>query len=244
MNVFFVILLSVPASMESPLDGWFLDAEAGMAFSNYNDVRIPGDSGTEFSLTEDFETDPAIAVRLRIGRTLGERHHVSLFAAPLRFEAGGAAGEDISYNGTVFPAGTDISASYRFDSYRFTYRYDLVRNGRLTAAAGFTVKVRDAAIHLEGGGLESTKSNTGLVPLVSFSLDWAATGKLHLLLDGDALAAPQGRAEDVFLGAGWAFDPGTVLRAGYRILEGGADNDEVYNFTMVSFAALGFSLAL
>lgn len=244
MNVFIATVLSLAASMESPLDGWFLDGEVGMAFSSYNDVRIPGDAGTEFSLTEDFETDPAIVFRLRAGRTLGERHHLSLLAAPLRLEAEGAALEDIYYNGTVFPAGTDISASYRFDSYRLTYRYDLVKNGRLTAAIGFTAKVRDAAIRLEGGGLESTKSNTGFVPLASLSLDWAVAGKLHLLLDGDALAAPQGRAEDVFLGAGWAFDPGTVLRTGYRLLEGGADNDEVYNFTMVSFAALGFSLAL
>lgn len=244
MNLGIAILLSVTSMTESPLDGWFVDGEAGIAFSIYNDVRIPGDSGTEFSLTEDFETDPALACRLRVGRTLGERHHISLFAAPLRFEAEGTAGEDLSYNGTVFPEGTTVSASYRFDSYRLTYRYDLARSERLVAALGFTAKLRDAAIRLEGGGLVSTKSNTGLVPLVSFSLDWAAAGKLHLLIDGDALAAPQGRAEDVFLGAGWAFDPSTVLRAGCRVLEGGADNDEVYNFTMASFAVMGFSLAL
>jgi hypothetical protein len=29
------------------------------------------------------------------------------------------------------------------------------------------------------------------------------------------------------------------LKAGYRLLEGGADNDEVYNFTLVNYATIG-----
>jgi len=29
------------------------------------------------------------------------------------------------------------------------------------------------------------------------------------------------------------------IRAGYRILEGGADNDEVYNFALLNYAAAG-----
>jgi hypothetical protein len=33
----------------------------------------------------------------------------------------------------------------------------------------------------------------------------------------------------------------TNLRLGYRILEGGAENDEVYNFTLVNYGLLGFS---
>ena len=34
-----------------------VDVEGGVAFSGYNDVQIPGDSGTRFSLTDDLETD-------------------------------------------------------------------------------------------------------------------------------------------------------------------------------------------
>ena len=32
-----------------------------------------------------------------------------------------------------------------------------------------------------------------------------------------------------------------VLRAGYRILEGGADNDEVYNFSLFNYASAGIT---
>ena len=33
------------------------------------------------------------------------------------------------------------------------------------------------------------------------------------------------------------------IRAGYRILEGGADNDEVYNFALFHYASMGISYA-
>ncbi|MBK7711757.1 MAG: hypothetical protein IPJ37_13005 [Bacteroidales bacterium] len=34
------------------------------------------------------------------------------------------------------------------------------------------------------------------------------------------------------------------LRAGYRILEGGADNDEVYNFALFHYASVGLCIYL
>jgi hypothetical protein len=68
------------------------------------------------------------------------------------------------------------------------------------------------------------------------------TPELHLLIDGDAAAASQGRAEDVYTGLGWAFTPGSVLTAGWRFIEGGADVDQVYNFTFLSYASIGYRL--
>jgi len=61
------------------------------------------------------------------------------------------------------------------------------------------------------------------------------------LLDGDALAAPQGRAEDVLIAATYKLSDGFGIRAGYRILEGGADNDEVYNFSLFHYASVGIT---
>lgn len=234
-----LLLAAVPAAS----GGWFLESEAGMAFPGYNDVRIPGEGGSDISLTDDLEADPGVAFRLRFGREIG-RHRISLFAAPLRLNSSGAVDTDVCFDGTVFPAGTELEARYRFDSYRLTWRYQLVRGEDLQLGLGLSAKVRDASISLEGGGQEAVKTNTGFVPLISFGLDWRISEKLRLLLDGDALAGPQGRAEDVLLGAGWAFDPRSTIYAGFRVLEGGADVEEVYNFTMVGFAVIGFRLAL
>lgn len=77
------------------------------------------------------------------------------------------------------------------------------------------------------------------MPLIHFRLFWKFTKKFALLLDGDALAAPQGRAEDVFAGIIFKASDKINLKAGYRILEGGADNDEVYNFTWLNYASIG-----
>ena len=74
---------------------------------------------------------------------------------------------------------------------------------------------------------------------MNFALCWKARPPLSVILEGDALAAPQGRAEDVLAGVTYDLHPGLALKAGYRLLEGGADNDEVYNFTLVNYAAFG-----
>jgi hypothetical protein len=34
------------------------------------------------------------------------------------------------------------------------------------------------------------------------------------------------------------------MRAGYRLLEGGSDNDEVYTFAAIHYATIGFSIKL
>lgn len=220
--------------------------EAGQAWAGYNDVRIPADTGTEFSLTDDLSTDPEPFIRLRLGVRLGDRHALSLLAAPLRLSADGRFGRSVHYEGVDFPAGEEISATYRFDSYRLTYRYTFYRSERLRADIGVTAKIRDAEIELVTQDLQASKTNLGFVPLVSFALCWQMADRWNLVLDGDALASPggQGRAEDVFLGVQHAVHRGLAVRAGYRVLEGGADVEEVYNFALVHYASVGLVYSL
>jgi hypothetical protein len=137
-----------------------------------------------------------------------------------------------------------LLAVYRFDSYRLTYRYSFVMNRSFDLAAGATAKIRDAEISLNGAET-SSKSNTGFVPLLSVHVEWRpGDGPLGLLFDVDALAAPQGRAEDILLAAMWTVREGVAIYAGYRTLEGGADNDEVYTFAWFHYAVAGVHLRL
>ena len=224
--------------------GTLIDIETGAVFSGYNDVRIPGKGGTLFSLSRELSSDPVAYGRLRAGHCFGGRHTVSVLAAPLRIRASGRSASAIVYAGQTFSAHTELSSHYRFDSYRITYRWDPLRRERLTAGFGFTAKIRDASISLEGGGRTSVKKNTGFVPILNFRLAWRPVGRLTTLFEGDALAAPQGRAEDVFAGAAYRLGKRVSLKAGYRILEGGADNDEVYTFSLFHYAALGAVIEL
>jgi hypothetical protein len=81
--------------------------------------------------------------------------------------------------------------------------------------------------------------------LFHFDLLWRFANPVALRLDGDALASPggQGRAEDVRLALVYESIPGRQLFLGYRILEGGADVDDVYNFALFQYVVAGFSVA-
>jgi hypothetical protein len=216
--------------------------EAGAVATSRNDVRIPGSGGTELSLSDELSSPAAPAFRVRAGVRLAERHLITALYAPLQLEARGTAARELAFAGQTFTAGTPLYAVYRFDSYRLTYRYSFLREPRGELAAGFTGKIRDAEVSLYGNGV-GRKTNTGFVPLLNIHAEWRpGGGEWGLLLDADALAAPQGRAEDVLLAVTWAVRPDVVLRLGYRMLEGGADNDEVYSFAWLHYAVVGADL--
>jgi len=238
LSALIIFILPAVSSAEAK---WFLDLETGLVTSGYNDVRIPGDTGTEFSLSEDLQTDSSAFFRFRFGRQFGQRHTLFVFVAPLSLNASGSVNQDILFFEETFPANTPLSGVYRFNSYRLTYRYDFLRKKRLTLGVGFTAKIRDAAIRVEGGGLSSEKTNVGFVPLLNFHLNWLFSDRISLLFEGDALASPggEGRAEDVLLALQLHLHQNLILRAGYRIIEGGANVEEVYNFALLHFFVVG-----
>lgn len=235
-----VLILALSLSMTVTAQA-LLDLESGVVFTGKNDVRIPGDAGTLFSMKDDLVSDPAFFYRISLGYTIGSRHTLTLLYAPLETKSEGSMAQDIVFEGVTFPANTDLEGTYKFNSYRLTYRYDLVKKPRVEFGLGFTAKIRDAKIALSSAGLASEKTNVGFVPIINFRLLWNIGDKFGLLLYGDALAAPQGRAEDVLIAATYKVSDRLGIRAGYRILEGGADNDEVYNFSLFNYATVGIT---
>jgi hypothetical protein len=218
-----------------------LDVETGLVSTGYNDVRIPGDQGTLISFKDDLTPSSGIFYRIRLNYTFSSAHTLSLLFAPLTIKSEGRINKDVNFAGKVFPANEDLSGSYKFNSYRLTYRYDFVQNPNLEFGLGFTAKIRDARIALSSQGISAEKSNVGFVPIINFRLFWHAYEKLGFLLEGDALAAKQGRAIDVLAAASFNLTNQFIIKAGYRILEGGADNDEVYNFALLHYLSVGVS---
>ena len=109
------------AAMAGPTQA--LDIEGGWVFPGYNDVRIPGDSGTKLSLTEDLSADSFPAFRARYTVTLAGKHDLGLLAAFLTMRSDGTLDRSVDFNGATFPAGTPLESTFRFNSYRLTYRY-------------------------------------------------------------------------------------------------------------------------
>jgi hypothetical protein len=243
-----VAAATVMALSPSPAVGedarWRLDFENGAVFSGYNNIAIPGDTGTRFSLSRDFKTDIGYFFRLRLTWRISSHHSLSVLYAPLKLYASGVSLFPIQFFGADFPAGAPVSGTFMFNSYRLTYRYELVADEKWKVGVGFTAKIRDAAIGLESGNLSAKKTNVGFVPLLNARIERWFSPKLGLLFEVDALAAPQGRAEDVLLAVLFRISPALTLKAGYRFVEGGADNEKVYNFTFIHYAAIGLLIDL
>jgi hypothetical protein len=235
-----LLILLVFAGLAAPAAAqWTLDIESGPVWSGYNDIRIPGDTGTKFSVSRDLDAKSAVFFRALLSWQVGKRHTLSLLYAPLTLKASGSVSKPLVFYEETFGAGVPLEARYTFNSYRLTYRYTLRESSRWRAGIGFTAKIRDAVIGVEGGGKSSRKTNVGFVPLINFKVEWLFSPRWSLLFEGDALAAPQGRAEDVLLAFRFDATKSLQFKAGYRIVEGGADNDEVYTFALINYVVVG-----
>ena len=215
-----------------------LDVEAGAARSGYNKVRIPGEGGTLIDLSESLESNATFFYRLRLSYTLNEAHTFSVLYAPLTLEYAGTFGQELAFLNTTFGADELLDVRYQFNSYRLTYRYNFPRTQHFRVGVGATAKIRDAVVEVNN----VEKTNVGFVPLINFRAEWLARERLSLILTGDALVAPQGRAEDILLAAEFYPNRVVTFRLGYRILEGGANNDEVYNFSLVHYGIGGATI--
>jgi len=217
-----------------------IDVESGVAFQASNEIRIFNNQGTLFDFKKDFDIQgPVIPVRVRIGYTFNEKNHLFALWAPLQIKYDGAAPRTIRFQDAQFAQGSAIDGLYRFNSYRLTYRRDVVQTDNWTLGVGITGKIRDASVQLEDdvNGVERN-DNVGPVPLLHLFAAYHI-GDASIYFEGDGLASKQGRAFDLFLGTRIPLAERLDLRAGYRVLEGGTDSDEVYNFSWINYASVG-----
>ena len=143
-----LLLLTLPYEAQAQ-DRWRFDFENGAAISGYNDVRIPGDTGTAFSFTDDLTSDTAYFWRVRGDLRMARNHVLSALIAPLRVDAAGAFDHPVSFAGTTFAPGVPVKGLYVFNSYRLTYRWEPVQNEQWRFGVGLTAKIRDAVTRLE-----------------------------------------------------------------------------------------------
>lgn len=234
------VACSAPAARAAAAPRFTVRIEGGPAWQSLNDVQIPNDaSGTRFSLYDLAGSGPWPAVRAYLTWRTGERHALRVLVAPFSITATGVPGQAIDFAGATYAPGVPVEATYKFNSYRLSYRYRLHEGERWTWWAGFTAKVRDAKIELGQGAITSRKTDLGFVPLLHLAGEWRFAPTWRLGLDADALAGGPGRAEDVALTLGRDLGDAWTLTAGYRTVEGGADVDEVYTFAWLHYAVVG-----
>ncbi len=229
MKIFYFCFLL----LSFPLLATELTFEAGGVSNPYNRAAIPGDDGTPFDLSKSFRGQNFYH-RISFAQKFN-RHGVRLLYAPLKITGNANFGKDITFMGEKFARGNKTDAEYQFNSYRASYFYQIDEEGPWQTRIGVTAKIRNAKTKLSQNGVSKTKKNTGLVPLFYLYSKYEWENGISMTLDFDGWAAPQGRAFDVGLMAGYAVVKNVDFNIGYRVLEGGVDNDKVYNFSRLEY---------
>ena len=216
--------------------------EIGNTWQARNDQAVPGSTGTRFSLN-DFNQKPFVSYRVYLSGKWSDQHEFRLLYAPLEVEWEGQSTKAVDFGNGRFASGQKTLAFYKFNSYRLTYAYHFPQQGSWRWALGFTGKIRDAEVRLTQGVLSESKKNIGFVPLLHAQARRDLAETWFVRMDFDGLAAPQGRAFDLGIFLQRKFqNPNSGIFFGYRTVEGGADNSEVYNFAWFNTLTAGLSL--
>lgn len=220
--------------------------EAGFFWFSQNDVRIPDAGGTDFDMLNLITSNPAPYIRLSLIATFNERHTFRALFAPLQKIGAGMLDETVFFEETTFSADTPTDGLYRFNTYRLTYRYTFYDQNYWKLGAGAAGLIRDAKIELTQRDRSDSNTDLGFVPLLHMYAERQLGTRLSFALDAEGLASPgqQGRAIDAALLMTLKLMDNWDLTAGYRVLEGGVDVDEVYNFSWINFASIGLKATL
>ena len=240
-----VIVLST-ISLSSPLAAaepqtesrrLFIEFETGAIWQGRNEIQIPDTAaGTRFSLADLQDSPPIVQRRVEATWNPARRHALRFVYQPLGFSGTGSFTTPALFAGGTFSPGAPVESDYKFDSYRFTYRYLFYESSTWRVSAGATAFIRDAKVELRQAGTTASDSNVGFVPLINVNVEYRFTPRWTALVDVDGLVAPQGRAIDAAAKIRYHLTDHWSVSAGYRTFEGGVDNDDRFAFGWFHFA--------
>lgn len=233
------VLVPDTSALAQRVPSFEFELETGPVWQTRNYVQIPNDqSATRFSLVDLLGNGPWPAARVYVTWNVSPRHALRVLLAPLSVTATGNPAGAISFAGESFAVGQEVEGTYRFNSWRLTYRYHVAQRPTLDLWVGFSAKIRDAEIRLRQGQTTGRDTDVGFVPLLNLAADWRVSERAHLLFDFDGLAGGPGRAFDTSVQVGYDLGERWRLSAGYRTLEGGADVDSVYAIAWLHYGVV------
>ena len=96
-------------------------------------------------------------------------------------------------------------------------------------------KIRDTGVSLKNRELLSENFRIGFAPLINLIANWDISQNMGVDFFGEGIAASKGRAIDFSLAGRYSFTKNLQGNIGYRLLEGGANGTNGYNFIQLHF---------
>ncbi len=216
-----------------------LYVESGAVWQNRNDFQIPPEAPATRVELDRFNEGPFFHYRSEVFYRPSKNHGFRLLWAPFSVTLNSDTQSPILFNGTQFTGGpSGYEFQYTFNSYRGTYFYAFWGHGEDQLNLGVTAKIREAKIQVRQGSQVQSYTNLGFVPLIYFEYQKKLAENWLFNFQMDGLAGGPGRAFDVALKIRHNFSEQWMGSLGYRVLEGGADNDEVFTFSWFNYAVL------
>lgn len=199
--------------------------DVGQTQAIFNRFAIPNTAEDRISLPTD---DVLKSYRITSFVDLSSGNQLYFLLAPLETVYSFTSSSGFEFSDVLFNSKEKTKVKYKFNSYRVGYLWKWKRSS-FDFWTGLVGKIRDAKIEVTQGTSNSSFDNIGFVPLASLGFEWRLLSSLSLYSHTDALGASQGSAYDSQLEMKWNLGS-FALSFGKRILGGGADNDNVYNF--------------
>jgi hypothetical protein len=237
-----ILLVTAALGQASAVAEWSderfqVEFELGPVWQSRNDVENPNDgTASRFSLVDLVGQGPWATGRVYFTWNITKRHGVRFLAAPLSYTETGTFDTPVTFVDRTFAAGVPTEATYRFNSWRVSYRYRFHQGRQWRWWVGFTAKIRDAEIRLSQPTTGTARdTDLGFVPLAHISSDFRFANRWRFLFDLDALAGGPGRAADLSLKVGYDVGNHWTVTGGSRTVEGGVDVEDVYNFAWFNY---------
>lgn len=221
--------------------GWSFTVEGLSSAMPRNEVGIPGNTGTRFDFGQLTGSGRFTTGRFTLVAAPPRGGEWRLMVQPLTIRGTGELDGPVDFVNETFAPGVPTKGTYRFNSYRLTWRNTWVRNDRRHWRFGGTLKIRDAEISMRQGSLNQHKRDFGVVPLLHLYGEERLGGPWVATLDLDGAWSPMGRAIDAGLNVGYDLDRRSRITVGFRVLEGGADNNTVYTFSQFNSWTVGYT---
>ena len=168
-------------------------AELGYLAVLSHKIQLSED-GTYFDYVQDGGQDVLFPFsRLALEMDWGKKNTFTFLYQPLKLESTVLLKDDVTFDGTTFPAFSGLNTLYNFPFFRLSYLRNLnTKNPNFSFAFGISLQLRNATISFEStdGELFTDNRDVGPVPILKMRTRYSFSDRFYTEFEADGFYAP------------------------------------------------------